>query len=61
MPQKQINSNNDKIDSIKNICSQALSDIEKINNERDAKIKAILKEVDNKQVAQALKDIKNSR
>jgi len=60
MPQKQINSNNDKIDSIKNICNQALADIEKIKKERDAKIKAILKEIDNKQVAQALKDIKGS-
>jgi hypothetical protein len=57
MPQKQINLN--RISQIKNICSQAIIDIDRIRKERDKKIKELLETIDAKHIAKALKDIKN--
>jgi hypothetical protein len=57
MPQKQMNSN--KISLIRNICSQAIIDIDEIKKKRDKKIKELLKTIDAKHIAKAIKDIKN--
>lgn len=59
MVQKKINSNQNKIDLVSDIYNQALIDIDKIKKERDEKIRIVLKDIDNKQIAKTLQDIKN--
>ncbi|HNX10758.1 MAG TPA: hypothetical protein PKI61_01310 [bacterium] len=61
MLKNQVNSNENKVNLINDIYNQALNDIEKIKKERDKKIKNVLKEIDKKHVAKALRDIKNSK
>lgn len=59
MVQKKTTSNKDKVSAIKGMYNQALIDIDKIKEERDEKIRTILKDIDNKHIAKTLQDIKN--
>lgn len=61
MIQKKIISNKNKIKAIKNIYKQALIDIDKIKKNRDKKIKQLMEQIDQKQIKNILKDIKNEK
>lgn len=59
MIQKKITTNKDKANKIKEIYNKTFAKINKVKEERNEKINNILKEIDNKQIAEVLKDIKN--
>lgn len=56
MPQNQNIS--DKVKLVKNVYNKALDDINKIEKERDKKIKELLKTIDAKHIARVLDEIK---
>jgi len=51
----------DKIKLIKEIYRKTLFDIDKIEKERDEKIKELLKTIDGRHINKILKDIKNTK
>ena len=57
MPLK-IKSDKEKIELIKEIYKQTLADINKIKKDRDEKIREVLKNIDDRQIAKVLEDIK---
>jgi len=54
-------SDKNKIKLVKDIYNKALFDIDKIEKERDAKIKKLLKTIDDRHINKILKDIKNTK
>lgn len=61
MAQKKTTSNKADVSVIRGIYNQALIDIDRIKKERDKKIKQLLKKIDQKQIENVLKDIKNTK
>ncbi|NCC70828.1 hypothetical protein EOM09_04550 [bacterium] len=61
MTQNKNISDKDKIELIKEIYNKALFDINKIEKNRDEKIKKLLKTIDSRHINKILKDIKNTK